>query len=846
MPTKLGQFEILSELSKSPTGIVYKANDPEGGQTVALKAIQLSVFGEQASLLEQALQQEVESAKVLSCQNLCRVTSGSVIDGQFCAPMEYVQGNSIATMLARKEGFSIWDLLDIGRQLGNGLDDAASHRVIHYGLEPAKIMCGWDGTVKILSYGVSSVGRFVGCVPAVSSCLHYMSPEQIRGESADLRSNLFSLGAIFYEMVTEHKAFDGADADSIRQAILETAPAPPIQVNAKVHPLLSDLIMKALAKDPAQRYQAGRALLDDLENCKETRPAAKKSVAPKPVTMAPEATRAAAQSKFVSTGSSQPQPTPASPVRPAAEVSAPRAVRVKTPPLPTAQARPAAAVPSAPKAPAAGKPSRLAMPKSAAAAAGVGSSVPASSQSHGATFSVEPAPADELQPESYMSAGVSEPPEIETFEPSAASPKLAVDPLMAESAPASAGTSFSEISELPPLKEVRIAPEPAPEPPPVQPPKFRASAARAAQKIADKPKIQPRQVAAKAVKEIKGVPPRLMLYSIAGAVVLILAIALGVTYYIHSQSDEDTGSKRPAPVATQPAPQAQPLQPAPQPDAASPVQPADAQPTEVPDETPEPAAVETSRSKSRNARKKTSTPVVVPGELSIDSTPQGALITLDGTTDPSWITPIVLSNIQPGKHSITISKAGYSPDTRSIAVASGAKATAIVHLSQLTATLIVKSDPAGASIYVDSKDVGTKTPAQISIGKGQHLVLVRKEGYLDETMNAQFVLGQTLNFSPTLRPLGNLENMKTVGKMSRLFGKHGQADQGSISIHTQPKGAQVAINQHMLEKSVPVDVTLDPGNYVIDITASGYAPIHKIVTVQKGSKVVLDDTMQPQ
>jgi hypothetical protein len=232
--------------------------------------------------------------------------------------------------------------------------------------------------------------------------------------------------------------------------------------------------------------------------------------------------------------------------------------------------------------------------------------------------------------------------------------------------------------------------------------------------------------------------------------------------------------------------------------------------------------------------------------LSIDSTPQGAQVQLDGTTDPSWITPIALANIQPGKHSVTLTKAGYASDTRSVEVGSGAKATTVIHLSQLTATLIVKSDPPGANIYIDSKDAGTKTPAQISLGKGPHIILVRKEGYLDETMNLQSVLGQTFNFSPTLRALGNVDDMKTVGKMSKLFGKKGQANQGTISIHTQPKGAQVAINQHMLEKSTPLDVMLDPGNYVIDVTASGYAPIHKIITVDRGSKVVVDDTMQPQ
>jgi serine/threonine protein kinase len=806
MPTKLGQFEIQSELSKSPTGIVYKANDADSGQTIALKAIQFAAFGDQSSAVEEALLQEVESAKVLSNQNLCRVTNATIIDGQFCAVMEYVQGNSIATMLARKEGFSIWDLLDIGRQLGNGLDDAASHQIIHHSLEPGKIMCGWDGTVKILSYGVSGVGNFVQHAAGLSSILNYISPEQLRGEATDLRSNLFSLGAIFYEMVTERKAFEGSDPESIRQNILESTPAAPIRVNAKVHPLLSDLIMKALAKDPAQRYQTGRALLDDLENCKESRPAAKKAAAPTASTVAPASVRAAVQSKFIAGANHASQ---AAPTREAAAEVAPK--------------------------PAPPKPSHVATPKSSAAAAGVGS---------GRTS--EAIPSAPTQPESFMSAAI-EQPDVETFEPGPASPKIAVDPLMAGSAPgASSGTSFSEIAELPPLKEVYIAPEPAPEPPPVEPPKFRSSSTRGSAKIADKPKIQPREVAAKAVKEIKGVPPQLMLYAVAGAVVLILAIIIGVTYYIHSQTEDDAGTNRqPAPAATQPAPR--PAQPAPQPEAAAPSDStADAQPAEVPDATSEPAARASSRSNSRGARKKASAPVAVPGQLTIDSTPQGAQVTLDGSTDPSWTTPLSLTNIEAGKHSITVSKAGYTSDTRSLEVASGAKATATVHLSQLAATLIVKSDPPGASIYIDTKDAGTKTPAQISVPKGQHLVLVRKEGYLDETMNAQFILGQTFNFSPTLRALGNVENMKTVGKMSKLFGKKGQADQGTISIHTQPKGAQIAINQHMLDKSVPVDVMLDPGNYVIDVTASGYAPIHKIVTVEKGSKVLVDEVMQQQ
>src|SRR6201997_4015441 len=218
MSRKIGRFEILSELAKSDSGCVYKANDPESGQTIALKTIQLEVFGEHAEQVVQRLLQEAETTKDLSSSNLTQIFGAGEIEGQFCAAMEYVQGNSIATMLARKEGFSIWDLLDIGRQLCSGFDHAKSHNIVHYSLEPSKIMCGWDGTVRILGYGVSNVGNFVQHGPeGVPSILYYMSPEQIRGEACDGRSNLFSLGAMLYEMVTERKAFDGADAAALRQ-----------------------------------------------------------------------------------------------------------------------------------------------------------------------------------------------------------------------------------------------------------------------------------------------------------------------------------------------------------------------------------------------------------------------------------------------------------------------------------------------------------------------------------------------------------------------------------------------------------------------------------------------------
>ncbi len=812
MSTKIGHFEILSELAKSATGAVYKANDPQTSQTVALKAIQLSAFGERAAELQQCLLEEAETTKVLSQPNLTLVFGAGEIDGQFCAAMEYIQGNSIATMLARKEGFSIWDLLDIGRQVCSGLDHAHSHKVFHASLEPAKIMCGWDGTVRILSYGITSVGKFTEQMPGVPSILQYMSPEQVRGEEIDGRSNLFSLGAMMYEMVTDRKAFDREDAASLRESILESMPVPPMHVNPKLHPGLSDLIMKALAKNPAERYQNGRELLDDLEKCKESKPqAAKQAAAPAKSPAIPETVKAATQAKFVGTSSAPAAPKPAS-----------------------------APAPSRPAPPVAKKPANAEPGKAAAAAAGSSGGRAVSSTS------VKPQ-ANATLPSASMSSSVLDEPAVEA--PQAQAPQIAVDPMMAgDDAPSRGGNvSFSEMTELPPLKEVYIPPPPPSAPAFNQPASHASSPTLYEYEAEEKPKVQPREVAEKAIKEIKNVPPSLMVYSIAGAAVVILIIAVALVMHVNSlNNDGDTPRPTAAesttteqPAARQPAAS----QPAPQPAQTPAV--AQAQPP-APVVEAEPAPTR-GAAKGKNAKKKvaaSAAPLIVPGQMSIDSVPQGAQVSVDGKTDPSWVTPFTLPGLDPGQHSVTASKPGYSSDTRTVQVTSGSKSFVVTHLAQLVATLSVSSSPAGANVYVDGKDTGKLTPAQVSIDKGSHVVLVRKSGYLDETTNAQFVLGQTVSFSPTLRLLGNVDNIKTTGKMKKLFGGKEAQSVGTVSIKTTPKGAQVAVNEHMLDKGSPVDFTLDPGNYVVDITMSGYVSIHKVITVDKGGKAVIDEVLQ--
>ncbi|HEY7096558.1 MAG TPA: serine/threonine-protein kinase [Terriglobales bacterium] len=826
MSNQLGRFEILSEINHSPVGSVYKANDPESSQTIAIKTLRLEALGEQAQAYIQRITEESAKAKVLNSHNLSVVNSVEEIEGQLCASLEYVQGNSVATMLARKEGFSIWDLQDIARQTCQGLDHAHAKGVFHASLEPAKIMVTWDGTVKTLGFGISLMGTYAAQAQGdAPESLYYMSPEQIRDDQLDARSNLFSLGAILYEMVTERKAFSGENADEVRQSILEMTPVAPDQINRKVHPGLSQLIMKAIAKSPDERYQSGQELVNDLERCKDN-PAKAAAKAPP----APE----------------KPKPIAQPPVQ--AKKSTPAAPRVPNTPAPTT------------KAPSAGpiRPSGSSVEqfsdqevqftpprreKASAAAAGAASHATQGNAEMPRMPKIDPpqqfvsnsvqAPVDSLATEAAQLSAATAESEVE-------SPSIHVDPMMAEASPVAGnrGRSFSEIDELPPLKEIFIAPPPPPEPPAEEP---HATVHVPQPQQPEKPKVQPRVVARKAVKEIKKTPPKLFMYSIAGAVGVILLVIVGIAFHIRNEdADEDSTPAASAPTTSAPTSVPQP----------APAAQAAPEPV-VTDAAPVDAAPSVSIKSKYNPKKKNSgktpaaAPAIVPGQITVNSTPEGAQIHIDGQADGSWITPFNVTGIAPGQHTITVSKAGFASENRTIDVGSGSKSVLVVQLAALTASVSLAGDPVGASIIIDGKDTGKTTPAQLSVEKpGNHTITLKKQGYLEESTTANLQMGQTFHYAPSLRPLGNADTVKTVGKFKKMFGGGSDTDgRGMVSVKTQPKGAQVLVNNRMLDKLSPVEFYLNPGNYVIDIVASGYKSVHRVVTVDKGGKVVIDDVM---
>lgn len=808
MATLFNRFEIQSELSKSDTATVYKALDKESSQVVALKTQELAPLGDHADAFVARLIAEGEQSRNLASQNIVLLFGAGEIDGQFSAAMEYIQGNSVATMLARKEGFSIWDLLDITRQVCAGLEAAASHDVVHFSLEPAKIMVQWDGMVKILGYGISNMS-LIGAESGqgLGRLTPYSSPEQIRGEAVDLRSNLFTLGTILYEMVAGRKAFDAVGHGALLTQIENAMPPSPSSLNPKIQPAVSDLVMRALAKDPAARYQHARELVDDLEKCKDTGKKAgtevKKSSPPATVVVDP-AVRAVAASKFVSAGSG------------------------------VGQASKAAAA-------------------TAGAGGGQGAPVKATSKAGSKSGAGMISDFEVMNPESLEAAGAGpesrqESPRI-AVDPMMAGPvtpaptmskssPVMTDPMMSESAlSVGSGKSFSDLAEMPPLKEPTYVP-PVPEiPEPVN------KIVKIYPKKDDKPRIQPREVAQKAITEISTVPPRLILYSILGAVALILVVATLVFFHVRSEDDGSTAAPRPVKAASA----AKPSVPATPPPAtvenrSQPVAP-------VAEPEPSLAVRETDKRAAKNSRRSVAAvvaPVVIPGQALVDSSPQGAQLQIDGKTDSSWLTPINLAGLNPGKHIIAANKAGYSTEIRSIEVTAGSKSSLLFHLTAVNALVVVKSTPAGAAIALDGKATGKVTPAQFSVDKGVHTLLLRKQGYLDETVTTELGPAQNFLYAPTLKALGNIEDMRTMGKMNKLFGRAGEsiAGMGAISIHTQPKGAQVVINQRILDKTSPVQVMLGPGNYEVDITMTGYKPVHKVVSVDKGSKAAIDETLE--
>ena len=268
--TKAGRYEITGELGRGAMGVVYKAVDPVIGRTVAVKTIRLSEEGtglKRPELLAR-FQTEARAAGLLTHPNIVVVFDAGEEDGLYYITMELVEGKSLQALLDGGHSFPLPRTLRIMEQTCCALQFAHERNVVHRDIKPANLMLTADDTVKITDFGTAKILQF-GSMQQTSHVMgtpSYMSPEQVKGRAVDGRSDIFSLGVMLYEMVTGEKPFPGQNITTVIYKIVNEDPVPPRQIDPSIHPGISAVVMNALAKEPEQRYQSCRQMLEDLRN----------------------------------------------------------------------------------------------------------------------------------------------------------------------------------------------------------------------------------------------------------------------------------------------------------------------------------------------------------------------------------------------------------------------------------------------------------------------------------------------------------------------------------------------------------------------------------------------------
>jgi tRNA A-37 threonylcarbamoyl transferase component Bud32 len=273
---RFGRYEILSELGRGAMGVVYKARDPKINRVVAVKTISLAgQSAEEEQEYRERFFREAEAAGRLSHPGIVTIFDvGEEPDTH--APyivMEYVGGQSLDKLLSREgHKLPVEAALQLTLELAEALDCAHGQGVVHRDLKPANILLTEDGHAKIADFGVAKLnlanhtlaGRALG-TPA------YMSPEQLNGENVDGRSDLFSLGVVLYTVLTGYRPFQGNSAITVSFKVVNRDPIAATLLNADLSPGLDYIIERAMAKDPAERYQRGMEMVLDIQELREGR-----------------------------------------------------------------------------------------------------------------------------------------------------------------------------------------------------------------------------------------------------------------------------------------------------------------------------------------------------------------------------------------------------------------------------------------------------------------------------------------------------------------------------------------------------------------------------------------------
>jgi eukaryotic-like serine/threonine-protein kinase len=273
---RFGRYEILTELGRGAMGVVYKARDPKINRVVAVKTVSLAGQPpEEEREYRERFFREAEAAGRLSHPGIVTIFDVGE-EPETRAPyivMEFVGGQSLDKLLSRDDHkLPVESALQLTLELAEALDYAHPQGVVHRDLKPANILLTEDGHAKIADFGVAKLnlanqtlaGRALG-TPA------YMSPEQLNGDAVDGRSDLFSLGVLLYTVLTGYKPFQGNSALTVSFKVVNRDPIPATLLDTELPPGLDYIIARAMAKDPAERYQRGMEMVLDIQELREGR-----------------------------------------------------------------------------------------------------------------------------------------------------------------------------------------------------------------------------------------------------------------------------------------------------------------------------------------------------------------------------------------------------------------------------------------------------------------------------------------------------------------------------------------------------------------------------------------------
>jgi serine/threonine protein kinase len=260
---RIGKYRILGKIGQGAMGEVFKGQDPYLNRLVAIKTISASLAGDEE--VRKRFLREAQSAAKLNHPHIITVYDFGEEQGKIYMAMELLEGKDLKDLIGGNVLTDLNQKLAIMEQIGEGMAFAHANDLVHRDLKPANIHIQPSGQVKIMDFGLARLSSSdLTRAGMVMGTPHYMSPEQVRGEKADARSDIFSLGAVFYELLSNHKPFDGDSMHTVLFHVLQDNPEP-LRHWVDLPPILVELVEKALLKDPALRFQNGGRLRDAVK-----------------------------------------------------------------------------------------------------------------------------------------------------------------------------------------------------------------------------------------------------------------------------------------------------------------------------------------------------------------------------------------------------------------------------------------------------------------------------------------------------------------------------------------------------------------------------------------------------